>query len=88
MNYKRHKPRTQVKCTYCTDNRIGNSGRIKNLEDEWRPVPAKYPVWYCKKLKGKHDFVLKKVEEFWVIPGIYHTLICRSCGKKKIKQVS
>jgi hypothetical protein len=35
-NYKRHKPRTQVRCTLCTDSRYGNhkeSVKIKFRED-------------------------------------------------------
>ena len=41
MNHKRHKPRTQVKCTLCTSGRMGNSMKdadkkaiIKDIEEE------------------------------------------------------
>lgn len=88
MNYKRYKPRMQVRCNYCTDNRIGNSGRIKDLEDEWQSVPAKYPAWYCKKKRGKHTFVFAKEEAFWILPGMWQTFMCSSCGKKKLKHLS
>ncbi len=87
MNFKRHKPRTKVRYTYCTDNRIGNSGRTKDLADDWKSIPAKYPSWYCKRRKGKHVFVLIKEEAFWIIPGIWQTFKCSSCGKKKLKHL-
>jgi len=87
MNYKRNKPRTYIRCAYCTDNRIGNSGRAKDLEDEWKSVPAKHPSWYCKRRKGKHEFILVKEEEFWILPGKWQTFRCSSCGKKKLKHL-
>ena len=87
MNYKRHKPRTQVRCAYCTDNRIGNSGRTKDLENEWRSIPAKQPSWYCKKRKGKHEFMLVKEEKSIIMPGIFQTYQCSSCGRKKFKHI-
>lgn len=87
MNHKRHKPRKQVRCTYCTENRIGNSGRTKDLKDEWRSVPARHPSWYCKKGKGKHEFLLIKEEDSWIFPGKWQTFRCSSCGKKKLKHL-
>ncbi len=27
MNFKRHKPRREVRCPHCTPNRMGNSGK-------------------------------------------------------------
>lgn len=87
MNYKRYIPRKQVRCTYCTDNRIGNSGRTKDLEDEWQSVPAKHPLWYCKKGKGKHEFLLVKEEDSWIFPGKWQTFRCSICGKKKLKHL-
>lgn len=84
MNFKRHKPRTKVHCAY---NYIGNSKRAKDLAGDWKSVPAKYPSWYCKRRKGKHVFVLMKEEAFWIIPGIWQTFKCSSCGKKKLKHL-
>ena len=33
-NYKRKKPRTQVKCVLCTDNRNGNSKSQLKIRDK------------------------------------------------------
>ncbi len=87
MNYKRQKPKKQARYTYYADNRIDNGGRKKDLEDEWPSVPAKYPSWYCKRRKGKHEFLLMKEEEFWILPGKWQTFRCSGCGKKKIKHL-
>lgn len=87
MNYKRHKPKKQVRFTYYADSRIGNGGRKKDLEGEWRSIPAKYPSWYCKRRKGTHEFLLVKEEEFWILHGKWQTFRCSSCGKKKLKHL-
>ncbi|OGH40283.1 MAG: hypothetical protein A3B41_04565 [Candidatus Levybacteria bacterium RIFCSPLOWO2_01_FULL_37_26] len=87
MNYKRNKSRTHVRCYYCTDNRVGINGRTKDLEEEWKSVPAKHPSWYCKRRKGKHEFILVKEEEFGILPGIWQTFRCSSCGKKKLNHL-
>lgn len=87
MNYKRQKPRKQARYTYYDNDRIGNSGRKKDLEDEWPSIPAKYPSWYCKKRKEKHEFLFVGEEEFSILPGRLQTFQCSSCGKKKIKLI-
>ncbi len=76
MNYKRQKPKLPDKNKHKKETPVS--------EDNWRSVPAKYPLWYCKKRKGKHEFILKKEEKFWILPGIWQTFICSSCGKKRI----
>ncbi len=85
MNYKHHKPRKQITCSYYTSNRIGYSERTKDLEEEWPSVPAKYPSWYCKKRKGKHEFLFVKEDGSLIFPGKFQTFRCISCGKNRIK---
>jgi len=45
-NYKRKKPRRQVKCTLCIDSISGNSRlaklRVKQINDLLRPIKASY----------------------------------------------
>ena len=36
MNHKRKKPRTKVRCTMCTNNRIGNSSKADRKSDKVR----------------------------------------------------
>jgi len=64
---------------------------MKTINDDLVKWPSlkKYP---CKKLKGKHDFVLDKVippyEMFKHYPSLYkETYIyhCSACGKLKYK---
>lgn len=61
MNYKRHKPRRQVRCPVCTDHRDGNAGQAATVEPEEAP-PSFGPA---KRKKHRVD----KPWELWVKYG-------------------
>ena len=52
-----------------------------------KPVPAKFPSNYCKKLKAKHNFILKRQTSVsWIFKeSNMFEYQCSGCGKKKIK---
>lgn len=56
-NYKRKKPRTQVRCTICTPGRDGNAGKVDDEAGAGRRVKGK---------RGWENQATEELEdEFW-----------------------
>ena len=84
MNYKRQKPKDKKSTT--------EWGTPKEYQHAFEHpaigMPAKKPSWYCKKLKGKHDFKYNSTSQYsWDKDHATINYICSGCGKNKCKSV-
>jgi hypothetical protein len=80
-NFKRGKPKEKKTIEYGTPKELQKKSHSSGSN------PAKKPSWYCKKLKGKHDFIRTGAEpvKFMNSDKVFVYLKCRGCFKQKIE---